>query len=122
MEERENRQKQSRQQQGRQAGQQQQGQSDTRQQQQFETGSSQPMSSGAEGSLADRIRPHMDVVDQSGALVGSVDHVEGDSIKLTRSSSSTGEHRYVPLSQVAGIESDQVRLRTRGDTSFGMEA
>jgi hypothetical protein len=48
--------------------------------------------------------------------------MDGDRIKLARSSSSTGEHQYVPLNQVAGIEGDQVRLRDRGDASFGMES
>lgn len=103
--------------------QQQGGQSGARQQQQFESGSGQQGGgSGSDSRLADRIRPHQDVVDQSGALVGTVDHVDGDRIKLTRGSSGDGQHHYVPLSQVAGIENDQIRLRDRGDTSFGVEA
>jgi len=107
-----------------QQGSQQQGdQSRSRQQQQFDSGSRQQGGgSGSDGRLADEIRPHQDVVDQSGALVGTVDHVDGDRIKLTRQSSGDGEHHYVPLSQVAGIENDQIRLRDRGDASFGQEA
>jgi hypothetical protein len=72
--------------------------------------------------LAARIRAHMAVVDQSGAHVGTVDHVEGGRIKLTRDSSASGEHEFLPLSQVAAIEGDCVRLQRRGGTTFGMEA
>lgn len=98
-------------------------QGEGRQQQQFDGGGGRQQGGGSgEGRLADQIRPHQDVVDQSGALIGTVDHVDGDRIKLTRSSSGTGEHQYVPLSQVAGIEGDKVRLRDRGDASFGVEA
>ena len=104
--------------------QQQQGQGGTRQQQQFETQTSrQPMGeSGVSSRFTDQIREHMEVVDQSGMHVGTVDHLEGDRIKLTKDSSGTGEHRYIPCSLVAGIEGNKIRLRERGDTDFGMEA
>lgn len=90
------------------------------QQQQFDSGSRQAGGGGGSDSrLADQIRPHQDVVDQSGAHVGTVDHVDGDRIKLTRASGGDGEHHYIPLSQVAGIEGDKIRLSDRGDASFG---
>lgn len=116
MGERQNQQGQGR---ARQQGSQQQG----GQQQQFDSGTRQPTGGGsADSRFADQIRPHQNVVDQSGALVGTVDHVDGDRIKLTRGSSGDGEHHYIPLSQVAGIENDQIRLNDRGDASFGQEA
>lgn len=98
------------------------GQHSPSQQQQFDSGSRQPGGGGGEGRLADRITKHMEIVDQNGAHVGTVDHIDGDRIKLTRASSGTGEHQYIPLDLVAGIEDDRVRLRDRGDTTFGMEA
>jgi hypothetical protein len=116
MEERRNQQQPGRRQASRPSQQQGGGQDSPRQQQQFDSGG------GADNRFADQIRPHMDVVDQSGVHVGTVDHVDGDRIKLTRGSSGSGEHQYLPLSQVAGIESNRVRLQARGDTSFGMEA
>ncbi len=92
----------------------------SRQQQQFDaTSRQQGGDGGADGRFADQIQPHQDVVDQSGAFVGTVDHVDGDRIKLTRSSSGDGEHQFIPLSQVAGIEGGKIRLQGRGDASFG---
>lgn len=98
------------------------GQGGSRQQQQFASGSGQMAGGGAQSGLAEQIREHMEVVDQSGTQVGVVDHVDGDRIKLTKASSASGQHEYIPLSQVAAIESGCVRLRQRGDTSFGMES
>ena len=102
-------------------GQQQGGQASPRQQQQFDPQGNRQSGGGAgsDARLADQIRPHMDVVDDNGGHVGTVDHVDGDRVKLTRDSSPDGEHHYVPLSQVAGIEGGKLRLRQRGDTTFG---
>jgi hypothetical protein len=76
----------------------------SRQPQQFDSGNGQQSGGGGDTRFADQIRPHQEVTDQNGAVIGTVDHVDGDRIKLTRSSSSSGHHEYVPLSQVAGIE------------------
>lgn len=104
-------------------GQSQQTQGGTRQPQQFEAQTSrQPSGSGMDSRFADQIREHMEVVDGSGMHVGTVDHIEGDRIKLTKADSGTGEHKYLPLNLVAGIEGNKVRLRERGDNDFGLEA
>jgi outer membrane protein OmpA-like peptidoglycan-associated protein len=58
---------------------------------------------------ASDIREHMEVRDAAGVPVGTVDHLEGDRIKLTRSGSPDGEHRYVPLSAVSRVDA-QVHL------------
>ena len=96
----------------------QQGQSG--QQQQFDSSGGGQMGGG--GSFTGQIREHQEVVDASGKHIGTVDHVQGDRIKLARSDSSDGEHHYVMLSQVQGIEGGKVCLRERGDTDFGMES
>lgn len=70
--------------------------------------------SGADGQFADRIAKHQEVVDAGGNHVGTVDHIDGDRIKLTRQDSADGEHHYVALSEVAGIESGRVRLSGSG--------
>jgi hypothetical protein len=94
----------------------------TRQQQQFDTtGSGQQGGGGADSRFADQIREHQEVVDADGRHLGTVDHIQGDRIKLARSDSSDGQHHYVLLSQVSGIEGDRVRLRERGDNDFGIE-
>ena len=91
--------------------QQQQQNSTPRQQQQFDGGGARQPGGGApDARFADQIREHMEVVDASGAHLGTVDHVQGDQIKLTRSDSSDGRHTYLPLGQVAGIENGKVRL------------
>ena len=42
--------------------------------------------------------------------VGTVDHVEGDRIKLTKNDSGDQRHHYVPVGMVADIEGGTVRL------------
>jgi hypothetical protein len=72
-------------------------------------------------SRFDEIREHMQVIDAEGAPIGKVDHVDGDRIKLTRDSSSSGigshegHHHFIPRGLVAGIEGDVVRLSARAD-------
>jgi hypothetical protein len=98
------------------------GASDQGQQRQFDTQGGGQQGGGGGDRFADQIREHQDVIDDAGNHVGTVDHVDGDRIKLARSDSSDGQHHYVSLSQVAGIEGDKVRLRERGDNDFGQEA
>ena len=74
---------------------------------------------------ANAIREHMEVIGADGAHVGTVDAVEGDRIKLTRSDSGAqmeqgagGQpeqpHHYISMGLVAGVEGDQVRLSATG--------
>lgn len=72
-------------------------------------GGQQGGSSGA-GRFADQVQKHQEVVDAQGNHLGTVDHLDGDRIKLTRSDSPDREHHYVALSEVAGIEDGRVRL------------
>ncbi|WP_102128135.1 DUF2171 domain-containing protein [Deinococcus planocerae] len=58
---------------------------------------------------------HMQVKDMNGEHVGTVDHMEGDQLKLTRTDSPTGEHRYVPLSQVESMDDVAVYLNVSRD-------
>ena len=45
---------------------------------------------------------HLQVKDVNGEHVGTVDHLDGDQLKLTKTDSEDGQHHYVPL--VAGGE------------------
>ena len=72
------------------------------------TGTPLPESTGPVGSVAD-IREHTDVYASCGTKVGRVDHVEGDSIKLTKNDSPDGQHHRIPLSWVAKVH-DQIHL------------
>ena len=50
------------------------------------------------------ITEHMDVYASCGTKVGRVDHVEGDTIRLTRSDSPDGQHHRIPLSWVDHVD------------------
>ncbi|WP_216319631.1 DUF2171 domain-containing protein [Deinococcus aestuarii] len=58
---------------------------------------------------------HMQVKDMNGEHVGTVDHVEGDQLKLTRTDSPDGQHHYVPLSQVESMDDVAVYLNVSRD-------
>jgi hypothetical protein len=58
------------------------------------------------------IREHMKVVGSDRQPVGTVDKVEGDRIKLSRSDpQAQGRHHYIPSDWVDSIQGDQVCLR-----------
>jgi len=71
-----------------------------------------------------QIKEHMEVIGADGVHVGTVDHVDGDRIKLTKKDSSadvegadgahSGHHHYVSVGLVADIEGDKVRLSATG--------
>ena len=63
----------------------------------------------------EREAEHLQVKDVNGEHVGTVDHVEGDQLKLTKNDSPTGEHRYVPLSQVESMDDVAVYLNVERD-------
>jgi hypothetical protein len=72
------------------------------------TGAPLAESTGPVGSIAD-IREHMEVYASCGTMVGKVDHVEGDSIKLTKNDSPDGHHHRIPLAWVAKVH-DHIHL------------
>ena len=58
----------------------------------------------------EKIRDHMDVICSCGARLGTVDHVEGDAIKLTRNDPEAGgRHHWIPLEWVENVD-HQVHL------------
>ena len=76
---------------------------------------------------ATQIKEHMAVIGADGTHVGTVDHVDGDRIKLTKSDSPQGpdgegaKHHYISLGLVAEIEEDTVRLSATGANAVAME-
>ena len=72
------------------------------------TGTPLSESTGPVGSTAD-IREHMDVYASCGTKVGRVDHVEGNTIKLTKNDSPDGMHHTIPMSWVAKVH-DHIHL------------
>jgi hypothetical protein len=64
---------------------------------------------------ASNIREHMEVVGSDHRHVGTVDQLEGDSIKLSKSDSPDGQHHYLDLSCCDHIEGDKVVLNQTCD-------
>jgi hypothetical protein len=70
-----------------------------------------------------QIKDHADVIGADGVHLGTVDHVDGDRIKLTRADSPQGpggegaKHHYIPFGLVAGIEGGKVRLSANADVA-----
>ena len=72
-----------------------------------------------------QIRQHMEVIGADGGHIGTVDHMQGDRIKLTRrdsgSGSHQGHHHYISSRLIADIEGNKVRLSANGDVAVTME-
>ena len=71
------------------------------------------------------IKEHMEVIGADGVHVGTVDHIDGDRIKLTRKDSGEGSHQghhhFISRGLVAGIEGEQVRLSANADVAVTFE-
>ena len=78
-----------------------------------------------------QIKEHMDVIGADGVHVGTVEHVDGDRIKLTKADSGAdveegqgshaGHHHYISQGLIAGVEGDKVRLSANADVAVQFE-
>lgn len=65
---------------------------------------------------ADQIKEHMEVKGSDGQHIGTVDRVEGDRIKLTKSDAAAGgHHHYVDLGMIDAIKDNAVCLNKTAD-------
>jgi hypothetical protein len=60
------------------------------------------------------VREHMDVIASCGTKIGVVDHVEGNTIKLTRNDSPDGQHHFLPASMIERVD-DKVHLNKNSE-------
>ena len=67
------------------------------------------------------IKEHADIIGADSVHVGTVDHVEGDRIKLTKKDSSDRRHHYVSMGLVAEVEDGTVRLSANADVAVTLE-
>jgi hypothetical protein len=71
------------------------------------------------------IKEHAEVIGADGVHVGTVDHVEGKRIKLTKKDSGEGSHKghhhFIDLSLVAEVEGERVRLSANADVAVTFE-
>jgi hypothetical protein len=72
------------------------------------------------------IKENMKVVGADGVHLGTVDHMDGDRIKLTKADSPQGpdgegaKHHYIPAGLVAEVEGDTVRLSATAQNAQDM--
>jgi hypothetical protein len=71
------------------------------------------------------IKEHMEVIGADGVHVGTIDHVEGNRIKLTKADSGEGHHKghhhFIDSGLVAEIEGKKVRLSANAAVAVTME-
>ena len=76
-----------------------------------------------------QIKEHMEVIGADGVHVGTVDHVDGDRIKLTKADSGAGfeggahqgHHHYISGGLVAEVEGNKVRLSANANVAVTFE-
>ena len=78
-----------------------------------------------------QIPEHADVIGADGVHVGTVDHVQGDRIKLTKKDSGadvsegqgshSGHHHFIPGGLVASVDGNTVRLSANADVAVTFE-
>jgi hypothetical protein len=69
-----------------------------------------------------QIQEHAEVIGADGVHIGTVDHLDGDRIKLTKADSGQfegqgGKHHYIPLGLVADVEDGKIRLSANADVA-----
>lgn len=67
------------------------------------------------------IKEHANIIGADGVHVGTVDHMQGDRIKLTKLDSADERHHYIPVALVAEIEDGTVRLSANADVAVTFE-
>ena len=74
-----------------------------------------------------QIQEHAEVIGADGVHVGTVDHVDGDRIKLTKNDSPQAEdgqgakHHSISIGLVADVEDGKVRLSATGANAVTLE-
>jgi len=68
-----------------------------------------------------QIKEHADVIGADGVHVGTVDHLQGDRIKLTKKDSGDQRYHYISTGLVADIEDGTVRLSANADVAVTFE-
>ena len=83
----------------------------------LQTRGANPVCKGTKNmDVSAHIQEHMEVVGSDGTHVGTVDHMEGNRVKLTRSDPSAGgQHHYLALDQIDHVEQDKVCLNIPGE-------
>ena len=81
------------------------------------TGIGQPKDHGVSN-----IKEHMPVIASCGKQVGTVDHLEGDQIKLTKSGSADGQHHLIPTAWVSKVDTHVHLSKNSVECESGMKS
>ena len=68
-----------------------------------------------------QVKEHAEVIGADGVHVGTVDHVQGDRIKLTKVDSGDKRHHYISVGLIAEVEDGTVRLSANADIAVTLE-
>lgn len=68
-----------------------------------------------------QIKEQAPVIGADGVHVGTVDHLDGDRIKLTKADSSDERHHFISTALIAEIEDGTVRLSANADVAIMFE-
>ena len=74
--------------------------------------------------MKEKIKEGMEVIGADGIHVGTVERLEGDRIKLSKSDGygkHKGHHHYIEMGFVAGVEGNKVRLSANADIAVTLE-
>jgi hypothetical protein len=77
-----------------------------------------------EVGMISKVKESMEVVGADGVLIGTVDRVEGNRIKLAKSDGfgkHKKHHHYIDMAVVAGVEGEKVRLSISADAAVALE-
>lgn len=67
---------------------------------------------------ANLIKEHMEVVGADGEHVGTVDSIDHNQIKLTKTDSTDQHHHYISVSLVDSVDIDQVHLTVNAEDAI----
>ncbi len=67
-----------------------------------------------------RIKEHMEVANAKGDHVGTVDDVEGDKIKLTKTDAADSMHHFLSMNDVDKIDDNRVYLKEGATIPAGL--
>ncbi|MBS7670815.1 DUF2171 domain-containing protein [Croceicoccus gelatinilyticus] len=67
-----------------------------------------------------RIKEHMEVTDINGQHIGTVDEVEDERIKLTKSDSSDNMHHFLSLDDIDRIDDNRIYLKAAATIPEGV--
>ncbi len=68
-----------------------------------------------------QIQPHAEIIGADGVHVGTVDHVDGARLKLTKKDSIDGRHHFIDGGLIASLEGGTVRLSANADVAITLE-